>query len=687
MAIKRSTEQGVAVIRIAHPPMNVLSIGDGVVPALMEAIEAALAEPGLHAIVLAGDGRLFCAGADIKDFDGDPGATNVVRTLMDQVEGAPKPVVAAIHGMALGGGLELALASHYRIAQAGTKLAFPEVTLGILPGAGGTQRTPRLIAPARAIAMMTDGKPVDAAASGLVDRVVEGDPVAAALAFLAEKTRPPRPTGAMPAQPGLDEAVNAARARLRPHALNPAPAAILDCVALAGRDLRPALDVEAESFRTLAKTEASLGLRHAFFGQRRVAQIPDLPADVMPHDIRAVTVVGGGLMGTGIATALLAAGLPVTLIEPQEAARTRARAGIAKTIARDVEKGRLSAAKGEERLARLRMADAVEAAAGADLVIEAVFEDMGVKETVFRTLDSVAGPDTILASNTSTLDLDAIAAFSSRPERVVGLHFFSPANIMKLLEIVRGARTAPEVLATAMAFAKRIGKVGVVAGVCDGFIGNRIFEEYLRQAYVLAEEGALSQQIDAALEAWGMAMGPFRTMDLAGQDIGWSIRKRRAVEHPDRPYSGFPDRVCELGRFGQKVGKGIYLYPDGRTAQIDPEIDALLLAYSAEKGITRRAITDEEIVERCVLAMVNEGARIVGEGIAYRPVDVDIIYLNGYGFPAERGGPMFHADRIGLPQVLARIEQFAAGRGSWAWEPAPLLRELAGRGGHFGELN
>jgi 3-hydroxyacyl-CoA dehydrogenase len=689
MTISQSREQRIQVIRIAYPPMNILSIGGGVVQSLTDAVRAAVADPDIAGIVLAGAGKLFSAGADIGDFDGDPAALGAMRVLMDMVEGAPKPVVAAIHGMALGGGHELALACHYRVATADARLGFPEVSLGLLPGAGGTQRLPRLIAPEAAIAMMRSGRPVAAAKApeGLVDRIVEGDPVAAAVAFLRDEAPAADPVGRRAARPGLAEAVAGARADLDPKARNRAPADILDCVEAAGSDLRAGLALEAARFDALMASEASLGLRHAFFGQRKVARIPGLSNDITPRAIGTVAVVGGGLMGTGIATALLAAGLRVTLIEPQEAARARAEAAIGKTFARDVEKSRLRPDQREERLARLTMADTLEAAAGADLAIEAVFEDMGVKEQVFRTLDRVTGPDAILASNTSTLDLDAIAAFTDRPQQVVGLHFFSPANIMKLLEIVRGAQTAPAVLATAMAFAKRIGKVGVVAGVCDGFIGNRIFEEYLRAAYVLAEEGAMPQQIDAAMEGWGMAMGPFRTMDLAGQDIGWSIRKRRAVEHPDRPYSTFPDRICELGRFGQKVGKGVYLYADGRTATVDPVIDALLLAHSAERGIARHPIADDAIVDRLLLAMINEGARIVAEGIAYRPVDVDIIYLNGYGFPADRGGPMFVADRMGLPRVLAKLEALAAREDGWAWAPAPLIRRLAGEGRCFEDLN
>ena len=689
MTISQSRDQTIQVIRIAYPPMNILSIQSGVVQSLTDAVRAAIADPAVDGIVLAGDGKLFSAGADIGDFDGDPAALGAMRGLMDTVEASPKPVAAAIHGMALGGGHELALACHYRIAAADAQLGFPEISLGLLPGAGGTQRLPRLIAPEAAIAMMCSGRLVSAAKApeGLVDRVVEGDPVAAAIAFLRDAAPAADPVGRRSARPGLAEAVAGARTTIDPTARNLAPADILDCVEAAGSDLSAGLALEATRFDALMASEASLGLRHAFFGQRKVARIPGLSRDVAPRTIETVAVVGGGLMGTGIATALLAAGLRVTLIEPQEAARARAEAAIGKTFARDVEKGRLRPEQRADRLARLVVADTLDAAAGADLAIEAVFEDMGVKEQVFRALDRVTGPDAILASNTSTLDLDAIAAFTDRPEQVVGLHFFSPANIMKLLEVVRGARTAPAVLATAMAFAKRIGKVGVVAGVCDGFIGNRIFEEYLRAGYVLAEEGAMPQQIDAAMEAWGMAMGPFRTMDLAGQDIGWSIRKRRAVEQPDRPYSAFPDRICELGRFGQKVGKGVYLYADGRTATVDPEIDALLLAHSAEQGIERHPIANEAIVDRLLLAMINEGARIVAEGIAYRPVDVDIIYLNGYGFPADRGGPMFVADRMGLPRVLARLDALAARKDGWAWTPAPLIRTLVEDGRCFEDLN
>ncbi|OCC24392.1 hypothetical protein MB02_07370 [Croceicoccus estronivorus] len=690
MSVTKEAAGAVTVLRIGNGPVNALSVGNGFVTEIGDAFAAAEADQDCAAIVIAGEGRMFCGGADIGDFDGDPASLDTLRNMQLGVENSGKPVIMAIHGVALGGGLELAMAGHYRIAQAGTKLGMPEVTLGLLPGGGGTQRLPRLTGAAAALDMMLSGKPVSAERAleiGLVDKVVEGDVVAAALALAAEALPPVRPSGALPVPADKAEAVEAARAKLRPGALSQAPARIVDCVAALSDDLASGLAVEARLFGELMASEASRGLRHVFFGERKVARIPGLSSDVRPRPIARVGVVGGGLMGTGITIALLNAGLSVTMVELREEALAKAGATIAKTIQRDVDKGRIAQDKADARLAAFTPAGSLDALGDVDLVIEAVFEDIGVKEEVFTALDRITKPEAILASNTSTLDLDAIAAFVSDPSRVVGLHFFSPANIMRLLEVVRGKATAPEVLVTAMDFAKRIGKVGVVAGVCDGFIGNRIFEEYLRQAWFLLEEGALPQQVDAAMEAWGMAMGPCRTMDLAGQDIGWAVRKRRAVEQPDRPYSGVIDRICEMGRFGQKTGKGIYLYPDGRTAEPDPEIDRLIIEYSAEIGLERRTISDEEIVSRCVLAMVNEGAHIVGEGIAYRPVDVDMIYLYGYGFPRERGGPMFHADVIGLPAVLESIRTYAAGRHGWAWEPAPLLVDLAARGETFEILN
>jgi len=447
------------------------------------------------------------------------------------------------------------------------------------------------------------------------------------------------------------------------------------------------IDVTLDHALPVPPPQTEDGLNHASVGERIVARIPGLADEVAPRPISRVGVVGGGLMGTGIAIALLNAGFSVTLVELRPEALAKAGETIRKTIQRDVERNRIVQSAADARIAAFSPAQTLDAIAEVDLVIEAVFEEMGVKKEIFTALDAVTRPDAILASNTSTLDLNAIADLVADPSRVVGLHFFSPANIMRLLEVVRGRRTADDVLATAMALGQRMGKVSVVSGVCDGFIGNRIFEEYLRQVWLLLEEGALPQQIDAAMEHWGMAMGPCRTMDLVGQDIGWAIRKRRSVEQPDRPYSAVIDRICEAGRFGQKTGKGLYAYPDGRTSQIDAEAARLIEAYSHEIGLQRRIITDEEIVSRCLLAMINEGAHILGEAIAYRPVDVDMVYLHGYGFPRERGGPMFQADRIGATALIERLRELETGRNGWAWAPAPLIARLAAGNQRFADLN
>lgn len=670
----------VALLRFSNPPVNTQSVaGVGVIA---QAFASLAADPDVAAIVVSGGPKIFSAGAQITEFDGDPSKIDNNRAMIEAIEAAPKPVIAAVNGVCMGGGLELALACHYRVAAETARIGLTEVTLGVLPGGGGTQRLPRLIGAKAGLELMLSGRVLNGAqahAAGVVDLVVAEDAEAAALAF-AESMPPVRRTGEMPAPADLAEALAAAKPR------GLAQRRIVECVAAIGtHDFASGLRVEADLFSELLGSEESRGLRHAFFGRRIAARVPGL--DVKPRKIGHVAVIGGGLMGTGIALALLNAGLKVTLVEPREDALGKAQASIAKAILRDVEKGRIEADIADARITALTAVSTIDAAAQADLLIEAVFEDMDVKRQVFTDMERVARPDAILASNTSTLDLDAIAAFTATPERVVGLHFFSPANVMKLLEVVRGAKTSPETLATAMAFGKAIGKSAVAVGVCDGFVGNRMFEEYLRQAWYLLEEGALPAQLDGALKRWGMAMGPVAVMDLAGQDIGWSIRKRRAVEQPDRPYSKIPDLVCELGRFGQKTGAGFYLYPDGRTATPDPEIDALILAESARLGITRRAISDEEIVERCIYALINEGAKILGEGIAYRPVDIDVVYLDGYGFPGERGGPMYFADQIGLSLVLERIAEFAAGPQGWAWAPAPLLVELAASNRNFASLD
>jgi 3-hydroxyacyl-CoA dehydrogenase len=671
----------VALLRFSNPPVNTQSVaGVGVIA---EAFAGLATDPQVAAIVVSGGPRIFSAGAQITEFDGDPSKIDANRAMIEAIEASSKPVVAAINGVCMGGGLELALACHYRVAAETARIGLTEVTLGVLPGGGGTQRLPRLIGAKAGLELMLSGRVLNGVQAhdvGIVDAVVADDAEAAALA-LAESAPPVRRTGEMPVPADLAEVL----ANTKPRSL--AQRRIVECVAAIGtHDFTAGLKVEADLFSELLGSEESRGLRHAFFGRRIAARVPGL-GDVKPRKIGHVAVIGGGLMGTGIALALLNSGLKVTLIEPRAEALDKARASVTRTILRDVEKGRIDAETADARVGALASAQEVDAAADADLLIEAVFEDMDAKRQVFEAMERVARPDAILASNTSTLDLDAIAAFTATPDRVVGLHFFSPANVMKLLEVVRGAKTSPETLATAMAFGKAIGKSPVAVGVCDGFVGNRMFEEYLRQAWYLLEEGALPAQLDGALKRWGMAMGPVAVMDLAGQDIGWSIRKRRAVEQPDRPYSRIPDLVCELGRFGQKTGAGFYRYPDGRTAEPDPEIDALILAESARLGITRRAISDEEIVERCIYALINEGAKILGEGVAYRPVDVDVVYLDGYGFPGERGGPMYFADRIGLSRVLERIAKFAAGPQGWAWAPAPLLLELAASNRNFASLD
>ncbi len=681
-------DDGVLELCFSNPPFNVLSVGAGLVSVLLDAVSGAVADSRVELIILAGGGGNFSAGADIADFDGDPVQLMTVRTLFDRIENSPKPIVAAIEGLCLGGGFELALTAHYRVANATAGFGFPEISLGLLPGGGGTQRSPRLAGAANALDLMLSGRRIAAARAremGLVDEVVEGSPAQAVRdRFAAGAFRAVRRIGELPAPPDLGPALEAVRQR---GGLSLAARHIVTCVEGTGSlAIEAGLELEGRLFGKLMESAASKALRHGFFGRRIVQRIPGLPK-VLPVKVDAVTIVGGGLMGTGIAIALLNAGRMVTIVEPYEDQRARALETIEKTIGRDVEKGRISREAAERRLAALSLVSALEDAAPSHLYIEAIFEDMDAKRTVFAALDRVAPPGAILASNTSTLDLDEIAACTGRPESVVGMHFFSPANIMRLLEVVRGKRTSAQTLASAMAFAKAIGKTGVVAGVCDGFIGNRIFEEYLRQAWFLLEEGATPRQVDTVLEDFGMAMGPCRVMDLAGQDIGWKIRQRRAVEQPDRPYSRVPDLICELGRFGQKTGAGFYLYPDGRTPQPDPEMDALIAAESARLGLERRAIGDEEIVQRCIYAMVNEGARILEEGIAYRPVDIDVIYLDGYGFPAERGGPMFLAEQQGLANVLAATQRFSAARHGWAWEPARLLVDLVERGGSFAELN
>ncbi len=682
----------IAVFRLDNPPVNGLSLA--LRRAIVDAVDRANTDPAVKALVLTGAGANFSGGADVREFHtADAIAEPNLRTLIRIVETSRKPVVAAIAGTCMGGGLELAMGCHYRVAARGAQIAMPEVKLGLLPGAGGTQRLPRLIGLEAALNLIVSGATVTAEElAALFDEVADGDLERAAVAFaarIAAQSGPwPRVRERTVDYPNheayLQFARNSVTAASGPF---PAPRKCVDLVgASVTRDFDEALGLERQAFAELLHTTQSRALIHAFFGERQAAKIADVPADTPLRAIRSVAVIGAGTMGSGIATVFAEAGLPVAILEAKPEALERGLENIRRTWESALKKGRLTAAQLDERIARLRPVNEGNAIAQADLVIEAVFEDLNVKQSVFEMLDRVMKPGAILASNTSTLDLNEIAALTHRPQDVVGMHFFSPANIMRLLEVVRGRQTGKDVLATVMKLAKTIRKVAVVAGVCDGFIGNRMIEAYGRQATFLLEEGALPAQVDKALEKFGMAMGPFRMSDLAGNDIGWEIRKRRRRQRPELIYSTLPDQICERGRFGQKTGSGWYAYrPGDRTAYPDPQVDALVVAHSAALGLARRAISDEEIVERCVFALVNEGARILEEHIAQSASDIDMVYLNGYGFPLHRGGPMLYADTVGLYQVQRAIERFAANsHGDPAfWKPAPLLAQLAGAGKTF----
>ncbi|MGZ5112959.1 MAG: 3-hydroxyacyl-CoA dehydrogenase NAD-binding domain-containing protein [Usitatibacter sp.] len=687
------THGPVAVLTLDNPPVN--GLGYALRTALLDGIDRANADPAVTAIVLIGAGTLFSGGADIKEFN-TPMATAepTLHTLIRVAESSAKPVIAAIRGTCMGGGLELSLGCHYRVASPDAQVALPEVKIGLLPGAGGTQRLPRAIGVENALNMIVSGSSVPAAqlkGTALFDEIVEGDLLAGALAFaqkIAGKRPLPRVRDRKAEHPNAEAFFQFARNTVGAVAKNfPAPLKCVDAVAASvSKPFEEGMQVERALFMQLIASPESRALRHAFFGERAASKIPDVPADTPARKIESVAVIGAGTMGGGIAMNFLNAGVPVTLLEMKQEALDRGVATIRKNYESTMKRGKLTAEKLESRMALLKPTLSYDDIKAADLVIEAVFEEMGVKESVFRKLDEVAKPGAILASNTSTLDVNKIAGFTKRPQDVVGMHFFSPANVMKLLEVVRGAKTAKDVLATVMQVAKKIRKTAVVSGVCDGFIGNRMVEQYLRQALFLLEEGASPQQVDAALEKIGFAMGPFRMSDLAGNDIGWAIRKRRYREKPNVIYSRIADRLCELGRFGQKTGSGWYRYEAGRRDAIpDPAVDEMIAAYRKEKGITPRKIGNDEIVERCVLALVNEGARILEEGIASRASDIDMVYLTGYGFPLHRGGPMLYADMMGLYNVVRSMERFAADpHGDPAfWKPAPLLAKLAAEGKTF----
>ncbi|WP_321816524.1 MULTISPECIES: 3-hydroxyacyl-CoA dehydrogenase NAD-binding domain-containing protein [unclassified Paraburkholderia] len=691
-AVIYTTRDGVAVITLNNPPVN--GLGHATRTGIVEGLARANSDPAVTAIVITGAGKAFSGGADITEFN-TPKATQepTLHTVINEVEKSAKPVVAAIHSVAMGGGLELALGAHYRVAAPGAQIALPEVKLGILPGAGGTQRLPRAIGLEAALNMIVSGAPVPSeklAKSGLFDAMIEGDLLTEAVAFArkaADKQGPhPLVRHRKIEHPNAEGFLQFSRNTVGAMSKNyPAPVKCIDAIAAGVKQgFDKGLAYERECFVELVQTPESHALRHAFFGERAASKIPDVPSGTPTRDIQKIAVIGAGTMGGGITMNFLNAGVPVTLLETKQEALDRGLATIRKNYEAQVKKGKLTQEKVEARMALISPTLSYDDLKQADLIIEAVFEELGVKEQVFKRLDEVAKPGAILASNTSTLDVDKIAAFTKRPQDVVGLHFFSPANVMKLLEVVRGKDTAKDVLATVMQVAKKIRKTAVVSGVCDGFIGNRMIEQYVRQALYMLEEGALPAQVDRAIEKFGFAMGPFRMSDLAGNDIGWAIRKRRYQEQPDLKYSKIADRLCETGRFGQKTGAGWYDYKAGeRNALPSKLVDDMIVAYSKEAGTGRRKISDDEIVERLVFALANEGAKIVEEGIASKASDVDMVYLTGYGFPLWRGGPMLYADTVGLYNVARAIRRYAAQPNGDAWDIAASLARLADEGGSF----
>ena len=688
----------VAVISLNNPPVNGLGLSTR--QAITEGVEKAVQDASIKAIVITGHGKAFSGGADIREF-GSPKATQEPNLLsvIAQIENCAKPVVAAVHTVAMGGGLELALGCHYRITAPGASIALPEVKIGLLPGAGGTQRLPRVLGVEPALNMIVSGEAIKSEMLAMLPGQKLFDKMSAsaeslmdeALKFAREvsATRPlPRIRDLPCKHPQGDAYFQFTRNMVKGMAKNyPAPPKCVDAVqAATKKKFDEGMVIERELFMNLMWTPECRALRHLFMSQRAASKIADVPDTTPTRAIKQVAVIGAGTMGGGISMNFLNAGIPVKILETKQEALDRGIATIKKNYEAQVKKGKLKEDKYAQRMALLTSTLSYHDIKDADLVIEAVFEEMGVKETVFKQLDAVMKPGAILASNTSTLDVNAIANFTKRPEDVIGMHFFSPANVMKLLEVVRGAKTAKDVLATVMALAKTIKKTAVVSGVCDGFIGNRMIEQYGRQGGFLLEEGCTPQQVDKAIEKFGFAMGPFRMGDLAGNDIGWAIRKRRYVEKPNMKYSKTADLLCEMGRFGQKVGKGWYDYQAGKRDAIpNKEVEDMVVKHRATIGMTPRKISDEEIVQRLVFSLVNEAAHILEDGIASKASDIDMVYITGYGFPIYRGGPMLYADQVGLFNVVQAMHRFAANPHDDAefWKPAPLLAKLAAEGKTF----
>ncbi len=698
MTAKYEVHGSVAVITLDNPPVNGLGYATRV--GITDSLQKANADAVVKSIVLTGAGKAFSGGADIKEF-GTPKALaepNLLSVIL-ALENSSKPVVAAVHSVCMGGGLELALGCHYRIAAPGTSVALPEVKLGLIPGAGGTQRLPRALGVEPALNMIVSGEPVKSELLAQIPGQKLFDKMAASAESLAQEalafaqavadTRPLPLVRNLPCKhPNGDAYFQFARNMVKGMAKNfPAPVKCVDAVeAATKKKFDEGMLFEREIFINLMWTPECKALRHIFAAERAASKIPDVPEDTPKREIKSVAVIGAGTMGGGIAMNFLNAGIPVKMLEMKQEALDKGLATIRKNYEAQVKKGKLKQDKYEQRMSLLSTTLSYDELKDADLVIEAVFEEMGVKEKVFKELDRVMKPGAILASNTSTLDLNKIASFTKRPQDVVGMHFFSPANVMKLLEVVRGEKTAKDVLATVMAVSKKIKKTAVVSGVCDGFIGNRMIEQYGRQGGFLLDEGCTPAQVDKAMEKFGMAMGPFRMGDLAGNDIGWAIRKRRYQEKPDMKYSKTADLLCEKGRFGQKTGAGWYDYvPGKRDAIPNAEVVKMIEDHRASLGITPRKISDEEIVQRLVYALVNEAAHILEEGIASKASDIDMVYLMGYGFPIYRGGPMNYADQVGLFNVVQSMKRFAQNPLDDAqfWQPAPLLAKLAAEGKTF----
>jgi len=679
----------IGLIQINNPPVNALSVNKGVLQGLLDAIKSGDHDPQVNAFLLIGGGKNFSGGADISEF-GKPKAPGMatLSDLLDYMDTVTKPIVAALSGPTMGGGFELSLTCHYRLASKEAIVGLPEVKLGILPGAGGTQRLPRIIGAEQALELITSGAFISAEKAkslGIVNEIIDGELLEGSIKWIKRALRSELPvarvsersvkTNADP-QAFITEARAVAENKWRGY---PAPLRIVECIdAAINKSFKEGMKIERENIEALIPTDESKSLRHLFFAERQANKVDGISKEVPIAKIQSVSVIGAGTMGTGIAMNFLNVGIPVTIIDTNDETLQKGIDTIKKNYLSTVEKGRLSAEDRDRRVALLQGSTALSSVSESDLVVEAVFEEMAVKKAIFLELDSVAKPSAILATNTSTLDVNEIASVTKRPEQVIGLHFFSPANVMQLLEVVRADKTSKEVVATSMSLAKKIKKIPVCVGVCDGFVGNRMIHTYLREAEYLIEEGALPQQVDHAIESFGFAMGPFRMCDLAGLDIGWAIRKRRKSEGlVSKRYVSIPDQLCERGWFGQKTGGGYYTYESGsRVPIVNPEVNAIVENASSEKGITRRKIEANEIVDRLMYALINEGSAILAEGVAQRASDIDVIYAAGYGFPRYRGGPMFYAQTIGLSNVVEGIERYSNQAHGEHWQVSPFLSDL-----------